>query len=308
MPCHAVLCRGMKVAAFIRHHQASKSRRASGGDGSGGDGGDDGSPGLDPSRWLGWDGEGREGGGGGLPFGYYLDLDALTVARAAARCGAQCSALFYAEAWMEGRFGESAGITASRWRDNGEDSAGYKLDWLDSADDDGDDGSPRNEDGCPRGALRKEASWGPRAQTGKRQVERLLLDVFSSLPDPDSIYGVSTAAADLSAQATVYAHEGGWQSTLPAYDTLLQSATAGTATSTSGPVEGGVGGVSVPEAGLQTGIASCLQVRAALVPTRIPVGNAKILKLLVLSRRWLSTLTTAYLLYDGRVNLGYRRA
>ncbi|CAN0593294.1 unnamed protein product, partial [Ectocarpus sp. 12 AP-2014] len=103
---------------------------------------------------------------------YYLDLDALSVARAAVRSGAQCSALFYAEAWIEGRFGEAAGITASR---------------------------------------------------EKREVERLLLEVFSSLPEPDSIYGVPAPAADLSAQATVYAHEGGWENTLPAYDTLLQS-------------------------------------------------------------------------------------
>ncbi|CAN0581013.1 unnamed protein product, partial [Ectocarpus sp. 12 AP-2014] len=51
----------------------------------------------------------------------------------------------------------------------------------------------------------------------------LLLEVFSSLPEPDSIYGVPAPAADLSAQATVYAHEGGWENTLPAYDTLLQS-------------------------------------------------------------------------------------
>ncbi|CAN0245198.1 unnamed protein product, partial [Ectocarpus fasciculatus] len=57
----------------------------------------------------------------------------------------------------------------------------------------------------------------------KREVERLLLEVFSSLPEPDSIYGVPAPAADLSAQATVYAHEGGWENTLPAYDTLLQS-------------------------------------------------------------------------------------
>lgn len=114
-----------QVASFVRHHQPGKSRVTGNG---GGNAGDDRSK---HSRWLGWDGERREGGGG-LPFGYYLDLDALTVARAAACCGANCSALFYAEAWLEGRFGEAAGITASRWRDQEEGSSGDSMDWLDS--------------------------------------------------------------------------------------------------------------------------------------------------------------------------------
>lgn len=101
-----------------------------------------------------------------------------------------------------------------------------------------------------------------RAGEGKREVERLLLDVFSSLPEPDSIYGVPAPAADLSAQATAYAHEGGWQNTLPAYDTLLQHPSSGAVAATAavgaanGLTGGGAGGI-----GLQTGIATCLQVR-----------------------------------------------
>lgn len=89
-----------QVAAFLRHHQGNKYRKG-GGAGAAGDA--DNSDNHDTYRWLGWAGEGREGdGSGGLPFGFYLDLDALHVARAAARCGAHCSALFYAEASYHG--------------------------------------------------------------------------------------------------------------------------------------------------------------------------------------------------------------
>lgn len=231
------------------------------------------------SRWLGWAGEGQESnGGGGLPFGYYLDLDPLGVARAAAQCGAQCSALFYAEAWIEGRFGEAAGITASRWRDQGEGSGGDGLDG-------GGEGGFGGEDVFGDG-LARDTGWGRGAGGGggpggggdgdgeqKREVERLLLEVFSSLPEPDSIYGVPAPAADLSAQATVYAHEGGWHSTLPAYDTLLQQSSVmggGVAAAASGSaaaaavtdaVSGRVAGSLLQGIGLQTGIATSLQVQ-----------------------------------------------
>ncbi|CAM9861147.1 unnamed protein product, partial [Ectocarpus sp. 8 AP-2014] len=250
--------RGRQIAAFLLHHQ-QQGRRNSGSSSRKGkaaaavaaaqeeEGGS--------CRWLGWAGEGRgDDGGSGLPFGYYLDLDALGVARAAARSGAQCSALFYAEAWIEGRFGEAAGITASRWRDQGEGSGG---DGLDGGGGSGQQLADEEEE---------EEAWGGGAGAAgggreKREVERLLLEVFSSLPEPDSIYGVPAPAADLSAQATVYAHEGGWENTLPAYDTLLQSGhqrpplAAG-----AGGGGGGAGSLLLPPGiGLQTGVAASLQ-------------------------------------------------
>lgn len=273
--------RGRQISAFLRHHQqhgrrgsgssASRKGKAAAAAATTQNGGTDDENNSSPSsRWLGWAGEGRESdGGGGLPFGYYLDLDALDIARAAARCGAQCSALFYAEAWIEGRFGEAAGVTASRWREQGEGSGGDGLDgqFLQEEEEEED-----------------TEIWGGRGARGsggseKREVERLLLEVFSSLPEPDSIYGVPAPAADLSAQATVYAHEGGWDNTLPAFDTLLQHrhdhhhhqqqqqpllslAGAGAATTTpSSVITGGGAGSLVPGIGLQTGIAVSLQVR-----------------------------------------------
>ncbi|CAN0259093.1 unnamed protein product, partial [Scytosiphon promiscuus] len=133
--------RGRQVAAFLRHHQHGGKKGSGGGGGTSSgrkgkaaaaalqSGAEDDDGPSSPTRWLGWAGEGRESdGGSGLPFGYYLDLDPLSVARAAALCGAQCSALFYAEAWIEGKFGESAGITASRWREQGEGSGADGLD------------------------------------------------------------------------------------------------------------------------------------------------------------------------------------
>ncbi|CAM9723944.1 unnamed protein product, partial [Laminaria digitata] len=267
--------RGRQVSAFLRHHQGKRTRT---GTGSGGGGGStDGEPDVPPSsRWLEWAGKGREkDGGSGLPFGYYLDLDALSVARAAARCGAQCSALFYAEAWIEGKFGESAGITASRWRDQGEGSGGDGLDdWGLGPEEDavglmsGGGGGVGGGGGGGGRAGDREGAGGEE----KREVERLLLEVFSSLPEPDSIYGVPAPAADLSAQATVYAHEGGWESTLPAYDTLLQQQQQPSSLSLGG-LGGGVSAAaampagdllvgrvgSLPGNGLQTGVAASLQ-------------------------------------------------
>ena len=249
-----------QVSAFLRYHGPGKRTRT----GVGGSGSGDGDVVPYSARWLEWAGKGREkDGGSGLPFGYYLNLDALSVARAAAQCGAQCSALFYAEAWIEGKFGESSGITASRWRDQGEGSGGDGLD---------DWGLEPEEDGAGQMGGRGIAE-GREAVGGeeKREVERLLLEVFSSLPEPDSIYGVPAPAADLSAQATIYAHEGGWQNTLPAYDTLLQhqlsSSFAGqdggvAAEAAAAPADGllisCVG--SSPGNGLQTGVAASLQV------------------------------------------------
>lgn len=205
-----------------------------------------------------------------MPFGYYLDLDALTVARAAARCGAQCSALFYAEAWIEGKFGEASGITASRWRDQGDGSAGDDMDSLDSVED---SMCVSVEYESTEGRLLRGTSTQTetmdtakerdkaRVRSEKREVERLLLEVFSSLPEPDSIYGVPAPAANLAAQATVYAHEGGWQSTLPTYDTLLQQpSTAGAVLAAANVAVGGGGDVFAPGMELQTGVASSLQV------------------------------------------------
>eukprot|EP00903_Cladosiphon_okamuranus_P016144 g14899.t1 len=258
--------RGRQIAAFLRHHQQGRKNSGSGsrkGKAAAENGGAEEDGSSPSSRWLGWAGEGREkDGGSGLPFGYYLDLDALGVARAAAQCGAQCSALFYAEAWIEGRFGEAAGITASRWRDQGEGSGGDGLDG-------GGSGQFIEEEMEIWGQVGEPGGGGGRE---KREVERLLLEVFSSLPEPDSIYGVPAPAADLSAQATVYAHEGGWDNTLPAYDTLLQhqhqhsllslpgGGRAAPSAESGGVLDGGGGaGSMVPGIGLQTGIAVSLQ-------------------------------------------------
>ena len=255
-----------QVASFLRHHnqQGRRSRKstATGGTASAA------AAAEHASRWLRWEGEGRGNDhGSGLPFGYYLDLDPLVVARAAARCSAHCSALFYAEAWIEGQFGEAAGIAASRWRDE-EGESGW--DGLDGSGDSGvrdvEDWGDEAEDEALTPWKRQSRRQGEGEARGKakekREVERLLLEVFSSLPEPDSIYGVPAPAGDLAAQAMVYAHEGGWGNTLPSYDTLLQqqqppSLGSGSAATVTGGFSG-VGSLSGNE--LQTGIAASLQV------------------------------------------------
>ncbi|CAM9773038.1 unnamed protein product, partial [Discosporangium mesarthrocarpum] len=82
-------------------------------------------------------------------------------------------------------------------------------------------------------------------------LEQLLLDIYSSLPEPDSIYGAPASGAGLSSQATVYAHEGVWLHALPMYDTLSQQPT---------PFLGGLGYHAPGDpTGLQAGVATSLQ-------------------------------------------------
>ncbi|CAM9385310.1 unnamed protein product, partial [Chrysoparadoxa australica] len=57
------------------------------------------------------------GDSGGFPFGVFLKLDFLDVARAAARCGAYCSALLYAEFWAEKQLGTPAACLATSQSD-----------------------------------------------------------------------------------------------------------------------------------------------------------------------------------------------
>lgn len=173
------------------------------------------------------------------------------------------------QAWIEDKFGEAAGITASRWRDQGEGSGGDGLDgFSDELPELSDASCMANNGGLAlsSGARAAQSLEKARADREKREVERLLLEVFSSLPEPDSIYGVPSPTSDLSAQATVYAHEGGWQNTLPAYDTLSQHLSAAMAGGGAGGVvstflpDGGAGGNGAGGIGLQNGIAYSLQV------------------------------------------------
>ena len=98
---------------------------------------------------------------------YWVEVDYLGLAAAAARCGAHFTALLYIEAWQEARHGWLAPLALG--------GAGQPL--LDGS------GEAEGE----------EAGAGATAV-----VERLLLDTYSAISEPDSIYAVARSHGMLS--------------------------------------------------------------------------------------------------------------
>lgn len=115
---------------------------------------------------------------------YWIDLDYLAVAEAAAKCGAHFTALLYIEHWCEAAFGRLA---------------------L----------APPAGGGGGDAALASDAD----------RVGGLLLDLYSQVNEPDSIYAVVRSHAVLS-QLKRAEHEGSWDRALVMYDLVLQNIAA----------------------------------------------------------------------------------
>lgn len=104
---------------------------------------------------------------------YWVDLDYLEVAQAAARCGAHFTALLYAEAWQEARHGWLVPLAASS--DVSKASVSGRR-----------DGGEAAGEGSGAGA-----GW-------TAALEQLLLDIYSSINEPDGIYAVARSHSMLS--------------------------------------------------------------------------------------------------------------
>ena len=58
-------------------------------------------------------------------------------------------------------------------------------------------------------------------QGGRQVVDQLLLDIYSSINEPDGIYAV-TMGHSLNSQLKLYEHEGSWAKALTGYDLLCR--------------------------------------------------------------------------------------
>ncbi len=106
---------------------------------------------------------------------YWVEVDYLELARAAARCGAHFTALLYAEAWQEARHGWLVPLGAGS---DDDDKAGNGAHAS---------GSSAGAAGCTHGSGGSTAA-----------LEHLLLDIYSSINEPDGIYAVARSHSMLS--------------------------------------------------------------------------------------------------------------
>lgn len=119
-----------------------------------------------------------------LPQVYWVDVDYLQLAAAAAQCGAHFTALLYIEAWQEEQHGWLAPLDTA--------AASAAAAAAEVAAGPGGNGSGSGA-GAPNGSTK--------GSTGQRQVaavERLLLDTYSQINEPDGIYAVARSHSMLS--------------------------------------------------------------------------------------------------------------
>ncbi|KAL4452130.1 hypothetical protein ABPG75_007792 [Micractinium tetrahymenae] len=133
---------------------------------------------------------------------YWVELGYLELAQAAARCGAHFTALLYAEAWQEARHGWLVPLAAS--------SGGSGA---------GDGATGGGSSGGDEAAGGVGSTGGGGGSTAA--LERLLLDIYSSINEPDGIYAVARSHSMLS-QLKRFEHEGDWSRALLTYDLVLQ--------------------------------------------------------------------------------------
>ncbi len=132
---------------------------------------------------------------------FWEDIDYLLVARAALHVGAHCTSLLYMELWQEATY-ECVTLPDS-----------YEVE-IES--------KPTK----PHAKTYKKGSK-PKpvlsAQGDVGQVARgLLLEIFTSIGEPDSFYGLDIAFDSIVPQLAMYVHEQNWPKALGTYDMVLQ--------------------------------------------------------------------------------------
>ena len=104
---------------------------------------------------------------------YWVGVDYLDLAAAAARCGAHFTALLYVEAWQEAAHGWLAPLDSTAPAASAATSAAT----ANGSGGSGGRGTSGGGDG---------AAGGDKAEA----VRRLLLDIYSQINEPDGIYAV----------------------------------------------------------------------------------------------------------------------
>jgi hypothetical protein len=107
---------------------------------------------------------------------YWVDVDYLQLAAAAAQCGAHFTALLYIEAWQEEQHGWLAPL----------DTAAASA------------AAAAAEVAAGSSASASAIGGGSTAERQVEAVERLLLDTYSQINEPDGIYAVARSHSMLS--------------------------------------------------------------------------------------------------------------
>eukprot|EP01050_Picozoa_sp_SAG11_P014002 SAG11_NODE_1680_length_4459_cov_1.671101_3_plen_1106_part_01 len=133
---------------------------------------------------------------------YYLSVDYLQVARAALRCDAYFTALFYVEQQMyENR---------SKQRQSKAAASGRRS-----------SAAARSARGVAAAAYASRAPAGG----GMAHEQKLQMQIYSCINEPDCIYGVNKSLASRD-RMRAFDHEQAWEKSLGLHDTILQRAAA----------------------------------------------------------------------------------
>lgn len=140
---------------------------------------------------------------------FWDDIDYVLVSRAALRVGAHCTALLYMELWYEAAYGQVTLLAQ-----------------------DGEENASEAEDSSKSRvrALRKRTANGKSKpqptivanEEGQREARELLLEIFTSIGEPDSFYGLTATFDSIAPQLAMYVHEQNWPKAIGTYDMVLQ--------------------------------------------------------------------------------------
>jgi hypothetical protein len=203
--------------------------------------------------WLCTAGDGKSGKPPAVHWSkvYCLPLDYMEVAAAAMAASAYFMALLYIEHWAEEQYGalqlvNAAGqpTTALATAAAGSNAGGSLVAQLQYW-------RSQQQQVNPPGSTLTGQSAGQQQDV----LERLLLDFYAHVNEPDGLYAVAAAFGGRSSRLQLAKHEGQWSTVVSSQDQVMQAAgaaAAGTAAAAgSGDVEGSATGerpVCIPPA------------------------------------------------------------
>eukprot|EP00026_Physarum_polycephalum_P000025 Phypoly_transcript_00025.p1 GENE.Phypoly_transcript_00025~~Phypoly_transcript_00025.p1 ORF type:complete len:3119 (+),score=637.15 Phypoly_transcript_00025:93-9449(+) len=136
---------------------------------------------------------------------FWDGLEYMLVARAALAVGAHCTALLYTELWYEATYGQ--------------------LTLLNPGEDDIDEPKVVKKGSRPKrnaNGKSKPLPQIPVQEEDQRAARELLLNIFTSIGEPDSFYGLTATFDSIAPQLAMYVHEQNWAKALGTYDMVLQ--------------------------------------------------------------------------------------
>lgn len=140
---------------------------------------------------------------------FWEDMDHMLIARAALHVGAHCTALLYVEIWHEAECGQVTLLPPEG------ENADMDIDKSSGS------GKATRVTKYKRGAKAKP-QIPTASEEARREARELLMDIFASIGEPDSFYGLDTTFDSITPQLAIYVHEQNWPKALGTYDMVLQ--------------------------------------------------------------------------------------